>query len=97
MEFDFRALAFALAAVSLGGSGAILAGAFLFREWAAREMKDTLPMVIIGLVLVGVSGVILSSLGAGGGTPLAGPAMNWVGPMLQAPVPSLLAIPAIAV
>lgn len=97
MDFDFQGLAYALAAVSFGGIGAILAGAFLFPDWAAKAMKTTLPMVLIGIVLVGVSGIILASLGGGGGTPLTGPALNWVAPPPPAPVPEMLPVLGIAV
>jgi hypothetical protein len=65
-EFDFMALALVLAAVSLGGMGVILAGTFLFPTWSAQIMKTQLPYVIIGVILIGVSGLIIASLG---GTP----------------------------
>ncbi|HID89402.1 MAG TPA: hypothetical protein EYP52_06805 [Anaerolineae bacterium] len=61
--FDFQALGIALAGVSLGGIGAMMAGAFLFPEWAERAKQRLLPTVLGGLVLLGVSGIIMAALG----------------------------------
>jgi hypothetical protein len=61
-SFDFQGLAIALAGISLGGIGAIMAGYFLFPEIAERYKKQ-IPTVIIGLVLVAISGVLISALG----------------------------------
>ena len=58
----FQNLGIILAGVSLGGIGAMMAGAFLFPEWAERAKQRTLPTVILGLALLGVAGIILSAL-----------------------------------
>ncbi len=62
MDFDFTGLAIILAGISLGGIGVVMAGAFFFPEIAERY-KRQIPTVLTGLVLVGVSAVIVESLG----------------------------------
>ncbi len=62
MSFNFQSLATALALVSLGLAGAIMAGSMLFPE-AASRYKRQIPDVIVGLILVAASSYIISSLG----------------------------------
>lgn len=62
MEFNFSTLAYALGGISLGIAGVILAGSMLFPE-TAEQYKRMIPNVIAGLVLVGVSGLIIGALG----------------------------------
>jgi len=61
MDFNFQGLANALALVSLGLAGAIMAGSMLFPEAAARY-KRQIPDVIVGIILVGAAGYIIGSL-----------------------------------
>ncbi|RLC90482.1 MAG: hypothetical protein DRI77_14750 [Chloroflexi bacterium] len=61
MDFDFQTLGIGLAGISLGGIGMIMAGYFLFPETAERYKKQ-IPTVMIGLVLVAVSGAIIGFL-----------------------------------
>ncbi len=60
MDFDFQGLAFALAAVSFGGIGTVMAGYFLFPEIAERYKKQ-IPTVLIGLVLVMISATLIGA------------------------------------
>ncbi len=62
MSFNFQSLASALALVSLGLAGAVMAGSMLFPE-AASRYKRQIPDVIIGLILVAASSYIIGSLG----------------------------------
>ena len=62
MDFDFQTLAIALASISLGGIGAIMAGYFLFPE-TAEKYKKQIPTVLIGLILVVISSVLVGALG----------------------------------
>jgi hypothetical protein len=62
-DFDFQTLALGLAGVSLGGIGALMAGAFLFTEQAEKAKRTWLPTTIIGLILVGVASFIIGTLG----------------------------------
>jgi hypothetical protein len=62
MNFNFQGLANALALVSLGLAGAILAGSMLFPETAARY-KRQIPDVIVGLILVASASYIIGTLG----------------------------------
>jgi hypothetical protein len=64
MNFNFQGLANALALVSLGLAGAILAGSMLFPETAARY-KRQIPDVIVGLILVASASYIIGTLGGG--------------------------------
>ena len=59
VAFDFATLAFILGSISLGGIGALLAGTFLFPEWAEQAKRTYLPNVFSGLILVGVAAVII--------------------------------------
>jgi len=61
-EFDFRPLALALAGISLGLIGAIMAAAAFFPDLAERYKKQ-IPTVILGLVLVAVAGFIIQAVG----------------------------------
>jgi len=61
MDFDFQTLGIGLAGISLGGIGMIMSGYFLFPETAERYKKQ-IPTVMIGLVLVAVSGAIIGFL-----------------------------------
>ena len=63
MDFDFTTLGFGLAAVSLGMIGIIFTGAVLFQEQVEKAKRTWLPYVIIGIILLGVSGFIIASLG----------------------------------
>ncbi len=65
MDFDFSALGYGLAAISFGLIGALMAGAVLFPEMAEKAKRTWLPTVIAGLVLIGVSSFLLTSLGGG--------------------------------
>jgi len=62
MNFNFQGLANALALVSLGLAGAIMAGSMLFPDAAARY-KRAVPDVITGLILVAASTYIIGTLG----------------------------------
>lgn len=61
-NFDFQQLALVLAGVSFGLIGVMMAGGVLWPEWAERA-KKLIVTVITGLVLIGVSSVILAALG----------------------------------
>ena len=60
MNIDFSTLARALAAVSLGLAGTIMAGSGLFPQAAARY-KERIPDTIVGLILVSVVSYIVGS------------------------------------
>lgn len=62
MSINFQGLASALALVSVGLAGAIMAGSMLFPEPAAKY-KRQLPDVFIGLILVSVAGFLVGSFG----------------------------------
>ncbi len=62
MEFDFKGLALALAVISLGLIGVVMAGGALFPE-QAEQYKRHIPGVITGLILVSAASFIVSSLG----------------------------------
>lgn len=64
-DFDFAALGYALAAISFGLIGALMAGAVLFPEMAEKAKRTWLPTVITGLVLIGIASFLLSALGGG--------------------------------
>ena len=64
MSFNFQGLANALALVSFGLAGAIMAGSMLFPETAARY-KRQIPYVIIGLNFVTSMMIVLSKLASG--------------------------------
>lgn len=63
MDFDFQTLGFGLAAISLGVIGVIFAGSVLFPDQVEKAKRTWLPAVIIGIILIGVSGFIIASLG----------------------------------
>jgi len=60
-DFDFSNLALALGAISLGIAGVILAGSALFPELAENAKRTWIPNTIIGLVVVGIAGFIVST------------------------------------
>ncbi|MCX7756106.1 MAG: hypothetical protein N2117_12825 [Anaerolineales bacterium] len=62
MSFNFQGLANALALVSLGLAGAVMAGSMLFPE-AASRYKRQIPDVIIGLILVAAAAFIIQQVG----------------------------------
>jgi len=62
MNFNFQGLANALALVSLGLAGAILAGSALFPETAARY-KRQIPDIFVGLILVASAAFIIGQFG----------------------------------
>ena len=61
-SFDFKGLALILAGISLGLIGAIMSGAALFPE-VAEQYKRHITTVITGLILVGVSTLIIGAVG----------------------------------
>lgn len=58
--FDFPALALILAGISFGMIGVLMAGVVLFPDCAERAKREYLPQVMIGLLLVALSGLITS-------------------------------------
>jgi hypothetical protein len=62
MDFNFQGLANALALVSLGLAGAVMAGSMLFPQ-AASQYKRQIPDVIIGLILVAAAAFIIQQVG----------------------------------
>jgi hypothetical protein len=60
MSINFQGIATALATVSLGLAGVIMAGSMLFPQVAA-QYKRQIPDVIIGLILVAIAGFVVSS------------------------------------
>jgi hypothetical protein len=62
VEFNFQTVGFVLAGISLGGIGMIMAGSFLFTE-QSEQYKRQIPVVLAGLVLIGVSGVLVGAFG----------------------------------
>lgn len=60
--FDFQGLAIMLAGVSLGLIGVIMAGSAFFPQ-IAEQYKQQINNVIVGIILVGVAGAIVSALG----------------------------------
>lgn len=58
MDFDFTTLARALAVLSIGGIGVMLAGSFLWPQ-AAEQYKKQINNVIIGVILVGVASALV--------------------------------------
>ena len=67
--FNFKALGLAMAAISFGLIGVLMAGAAFFGEAAERAKRTWLPVTIQGLILIGVSSFIMSILGTAVGTP----------------------------
>ena len=63
MSFDFQGLGVLLAGISFGLIGVIMTGSMLFPEWGERAKRQYLPNVIIGLVILGVSSLILAFFG----------------------------------
>jgi hypothetical protein len=59
---NFRTIALALAVISIGMAGVMMAGAMLWPEQAERY-KSQIPTVLIGLVLVGVSSSLIAAFG----------------------------------
>ena len=64
-DFDFTVLGYALAGLSLGLIGVLMAGTVLFPEMAEKAKRNWLPTVITGVILLGVAGYILTALGGG--------------------------------
>lgn len=62
MNFNFQGLASALALVSLGLAGVIMAGSMLFPQTAA-QYKRQIPDVFVGLILVAAAAYIISNFG----------------------------------
>lgn len=62
MNFNFQGLANALALVSLGLAGVVLAGSMLFPETAARY-KRQIPDIFVGLILVASAAFIIGQFG----------------------------------
>jgi hypothetical protein len=60
--FDFTSVAVILAGISFGGIGMVMAGYFLFPE-TAEKYKRQLPMVLGGLILLGVANSLLAAFG----------------------------------
>lgn len=58
MDFNFQGIANALALVSFGLAGAVMAGGMLFPQ-AASQYKRQLPDVIVGLILVSAASYII--------------------------------------
>lgn len=68
-NFDFKALGLAMAAISFGLIGVLMAGAAFFGEAAERAKRTWLPVTIQGLILIGVSSFIMTILGSSIGSP----------------------------
>jgi type IV secretory pathway VirB2 component (pilin) len=64
MDFNFQGLATALATISFGIAGLVMAGSMIFPQ-AAAQYKRQIQDVIIGLILVMVASFIVNSLGGG--------------------------------
>ena len=62
-DYDFTTLGYALAALSLGLIGALMAGTVLFPEMAEKAKRNWLPTVITGVILIGVASYLLTALG----------------------------------
>ena len=62
MDFDFQTLAIALAGVSLGLIGVVMAGSAFFPQ-IAEQYKNQITNVIVGVILVGVASVSDAALG----------------------------------
>ncbi len=62
MAIDFTGIARALATISLGLAGVIMAGGMIFPE-AAAKYKRQIPDVIIGLIIVSIAGYVVGSFG----------------------------------
>ena len=62
MDFDFQTLAVALAGISLGLIGVVMAGSAFFPQ-IAEQYKNQITNVIVGVILVGVASFIVSALG----------------------------------
>lgn len=60
MSVNFQGIATALATISLGLAGVIMAGSMLFPQ-AAAQYKRQIPDVIIGLILVAIATFVVSS------------------------------------
>ena len=63
-DFDFFTLGLGLAGVSLGLCAVLMIGAPLFGGEGEKAKRSWIPMVIQGLVLLGVSSFIISLLSA---------------------------------
>lgn len=63
MSINFQGLANALALVSVGLAGAIMAGSMLFPD-AAAKYKRQLPDVFIGLIMVSAASYLVGSFGS---------------------------------
>jgi len=59
VKFDFTKIAIALAAISVGGIGMVMAGYFLWPDQAQKYKKEILT-VIVGLVLVALASGLVS-------------------------------------
>jgi len=57
---DYKGIAIALAVISIGMAGVMMAGAMLWPEQAERY-KGQIPTVLIGLVLVGISSSLVAA------------------------------------
>lgn len=55
-------IASALAVASFAGIGVIMAGYFFFPEQAQRYKRE-IPTIIVGLILVAITGVLMNNLG----------------------------------
>jgi hypothetical protein len=60
--FDFKTLGLVLGGISLGIAGVILAGSALFPELAETAKRTWIPNTIIGLVVIGIAGFIITAL-----------------------------------
>jgi hypothetical protein len=62
VSFDFTSVALILAGISFGGIGMVMAGYFLFPD-TAEKYKRQLPMVLGGLILLGVANALIAAFG----------------------------------